>query len=140
MSTLKGIGAVWGVGGVTFSGVVISGSVAKQQSFSFERSASNAKLANESGDTVGESYYDQLHTVRASMIPVGAAISNARTSLDTCLPSPGTKITLVDTESTVSPANYVVDRATNSRTNTGFASIDLEMHKPGDTDIATTIT
>jgi hypothetical protein len=151
--TLKGVGAVWAVGSLQFTGLVvtpITTTEAKYQSFDFERNASNAKLTNEVGDTVGEAYYDKTHSVRVTIIPSGASVAAARTNMVALLPEPGTAVTLVDPEAAASTGTYygtdgrysgayIVDRARNSRSSTGFATIELEMHQNTENDCSATI-
>ena len=140
--TLKGLGAVWGVGDVSFTGLITSAE-AKYQSLDFARVAQKAKLQNEVGDTAGEAYYDQEHTLTVTVIPTGATVAAARTNLSACLPAPGTLVTFVDPESTIADGThtgkYIVDSARNGRTNTGYATIILDVHQAVANDVSATI-
>lgn len=147
-NTLKGMGAVWGVGALTFSGVVITSSVAKYQSMDYARESDEAELLNESGETVGLSLFDHRRRINLSVIPTGASVAAARTNLSTCLPDVGELITLTADPniSASSPqtmdthgGKYIVESASNSRTNNGFSIIDLVVKQFENADISATI-
>lgn len=141
---LKGKAAKWGVGALTFSGVVISSTTGKIQSMDFTKDSEMAALDDESGETIGESFFNHKHVINISVIPIDATtIATARTNLDAMLPDAGTTITLSDPTSTVTDGTnsgkYNVISAKEGRTNKGYATIDMQIRQFKANDTTTAI-
>jgi hypothetical protein len=142
-NTIKGTGAIWGVGGVTCTGVTVDPTTCRIQKVDFTKDAEIAELPDENGEVVGENYYNQKHMMDISLIPSGATIAAAKSNLTSLLPDPGTAIVLVDADTTATDGSnagtYVVQSAKLGRTNKGFATIDLKIKQFKAHDVSATI-
>lgn len=129
--TLKGLGIIWGVNGKTFTG--FSTATFKTQTLSLNRTADKAEVKNESGEVVGQVFYNEKKALSLSVVPSGSSIANAGTALDNLLPAIGTTITVADsTNATVDghhTGKYNLTSASLRFTNEGVATIDMEMEQ-----------
>ena len=133
-ATLKGCAVVWGTGGITATGVVISDATTKTQSANLSIETEQQDITDNNGETVGKILYNFKQTLEISVIPVDAptstspSISKAKNNLQGLLPDPGTLITITDNDVANKLYNsnkFIVTRARLSRTNKGMATIDL---------------
>jgi len=143
-ATLKGKAAVWGVQGLTFSGVVISATTGKIQSLDFTKDSDVVQLEDEQGEVVGESFFNAKHVINITVIPIDAtAIATAQTNLDAMIPAPGTTITIADTTSTVTDGTnsgkFSVLSTKLGKTNKGYATIDMQIRQYVANDVTTAI-
>jgi len=137
---VKGLGIRWGAQGITMTaGIVSSTNGQKVQSIDFERTADIGEIKNDLGETVGEVYYNGKKVLRLTVIPSGATIAAAGTSLDAHLIAAGTKITVVDGSGTILDGDYNLDSAKGRGQNTEAFMVDIEMHKFDANDVTTTI-
>ena len=146
--TQKGVGVVWGVGNLTFTGITIE-TAGKIQSYDFTRDSEVNALKDTEGETVGEQYFDRKRTLNLQVVPSSTTIALAKAALVTLLPEPGTVVTLADTDAVGTPLESVTDNTTGKyvvvsakvgRSNTGFATVDMALKSFDARDVATTIT
>lgn len=141
---LKGQGAVWGVGGVTFTGIAISSTTGRIQSADITRDSEIEPLNDASGETVGRAYFNAKKTATVNVIPSNAGtIATARTNLDTMIPTPGSTITLADADSTITDGLhsgvYLIDSARLNRTNRSFAAVEMNLTQFDANNVAATV-
>lgn len=137
---IKGLGIRWGAQGITMTaGIVSSSNGQKVQSIDFERTAEIGEIKNDIGETVGEVYYNGKKVLRLTVIPSGATISAATSSVDAHLIAPGTKITVVDGSGTIIDGDYNLDSAKGRGQNTEGFMVDIEMHKFDANDVTAVI-
>lgn len=129
--TLKGLGVVWGVGGKTFTG--FSTATFKTQSLGLQRTSDKAEIKDEDGEVVGQVFHNEKKVLSLSVVPSGASVAAAGTSLDNLMPSIGTTITVTDTtNATVDGSHtgkYNLLSANLRFVNDGPAVIDMEMEQ-----------
>lgn len=141
--TLKGLGVRWGVNGITYSGFA-AGATGKTQSITLNRTSEKAEIKNESGECVGQIFYNEKKTLSLSVVPSAATIADARTAADSFVPAPGTTITVTDGQgATIDGTHsgaYNLTSATLRLTNEGATIIDMEMEQYVANNVGTTIT
>ena len=121
---------VWGVNGITFTGVTVSTTTAKMQSADMDNVAERKVILDGNGELVGQVFFDNRNKISVSFIPSGALISAAKTNMDTFTPAPGTVMTLVDTDGTGTfEAAYSVLSAKLARSATSEAMITVELER-----------
>ena len=146
--TLKGKGVVWGVAGLTFTGIVTS-SLSRLQTADYTRDGSWSALENESGEVEGGAFYNEKSQIDVSVIPSAASIATAKANLDLMLVPPGTAVTVVDTDSTIvdgaavsNTGKYMVSEkgCKLRRTNKGLAVVDMSLISYANSDVTGTAT
>ena len=145
MATIKGIGVVYGVAGLVFTGWHASDPTGKYQSITLTRDGNETMLNDESDDPAAVVFSGFKKTLSLNVVPAGASISVANDNLTKFVPSPGTVVTCADSggsgtvyESTNS-GKYLVRSARVSRSNTGLATIDLELFTTEANDITASV-
>jgi len=145
-ATLKGCAVVWGTGGITATGVIISEATSKTQSANLSIETEQQDITDNNGETVGKILYNFKQTLEISVIPVDAdtapTITGAKTNLQNLLPDPGTVINITDGDASTKIYNagkFIVTRARLSRTNKGMATIDLTCETFKDHDITANV-
>ena len=145
MATIKGIGVVFGVAGFTFTGFHATEPTSKIQSIDLTRDANETMLMDESDDSAGVVFSNLKKTLSLNVIPTGATIAAAYTNLGKYVPSPGTVVTCADAGDAGTPyestntGKYLVRSARVSRTNSGLASIALELFTTEANDITAAV-
>ena len=145
MATVKGLGVVFGVAGLTFTGFHATEPSGKYQSVSLTRDSNETLLMDESDDPAAAVYSGIKKTLSLSVVPTGASISAAQDNLTKFVPSPGTVVTVADSGGTgtvyesTNSGKYLVRSARVGRTNTGLASIDLELFTTEANDITASV-
>ena len=142
---ISGKAVVWGINNVTYTGGIVSGTnAADAQSLRLTRDSSKAEVADRTGATVTQIYYNFKKTLSATVVPVHAsAITGAQASLDAWMPKAGTAITLADSAAAfidgVNSGVFNVTSATANQTNDGHTTVDLEAEQYEDNDVTTTV-
>ena len=137
--TLKGKGLIWGVGGLTCTGI-IAAAKNRLQTADFTQDASFAALEDESGEVAGGVFFNKKYELELSVIPSDTTIAAAKTNLDAILLAPGTLVAITDGDSAVPGGNYMVSEKGSKlrRTNKGMAIVDVSLIRYN-ADISTTI-
>lgn len=135
--TLTGLAVVWGCGNLTFTGVAISGTTGKMQSYDFTRDGDDEPLLDENGETVGMAAFNLKKTLDINVIPSNATvIATGQANMDAMLPAKGTTITVSDSDAGTAgttrieashSGKYYCMSAKVNRTNRGPASINIQM-------------
>jgi hypothetical protein len=137
---IKGLGIRWGAQGITMTaGIVSATNGQKVQSIDFERTSDKGEIKNDVGEVVGQVFYNGKKTLRLTVIPSGATISAAQSSVDAHLIAPGTKITVVDANGTILDGDYNLLSAKARGQLTEGVMVDLEMEKYDANDVTATI-
>ena len=139
-ATQSGQAIVWGVGGIATTVGIVSGTTkANFQTANYAKDSDKAYIANEDGDTVGRVDYNFKKTLRLTVVPNGTLdISDALTSLDAWTPTPGTKVTITDSKGDIDATwagVWLLNSATQNRTNTGAVTVDLELEQFVDNNV-----
>lgn len=137
----KGAGAVWSIGGVTFTAGIISASTpGAVQSVDGSRTSEKAMLKNDGGTIRGLVFHGFMKTVTITVIPYGTTLANGQSSADAWLPQPGTAVTLVDASGTILDGTYNVISARQKRTVDGYLAADLDLETSDEgIDLTTTV-
>jgi hypothetical protein len=127
---IKGTAVVWSVGTVTCAGL----GTFMTQSTSFERSASKVDIKSTNGTVQTQVFSGFMRRFSMNIIPSASSITNALAASETCIPKPGTSLTIVDDLSTIIDAKpggandlYNVISVRQSRTVEGALSVDVEL-------------
>lgn len=140
MATLKGTAFIWGVDGVTFTGVAISPSTGQVQTIDVSRDSDVASITDENGDDTARVYHNLKKSISVSVVPSGATSTAAWTNANTFMPAPGTAITAVNALGSVIGGAYIVDSSKISMGNRQGAVIDIEMSNGEVNDMSATVT
>lgn len=143
-ATIRGIGVVWSVGGVTFAGagsaILSSTDPSLPQSLRYNRSATVQKIKSTNGDIVSAIFSGFKKSISLNVIPSGTSLADALTSKEAHIVDPGTKVTLADASGTTQiEQNWIVVSAKENRTVDGVISIDMDLVN-AESDISTLIT
>jgi hypothetical protein len=140
--TQSGLAIVWSCNGVTLTAGIVSATTgAKIQSLTLVRDSEKAYVKDDQGQTCGRIDFDGKKTLTLNVVPCAASSkATAVTSLDAWCPAPGTKITIADSNGTIVDGDYLLNRATQNRTNTGAATAEIELEKFEANDITTAVT
>lgn len=141
---IKGLGIRWGAQGITMTaGIVSSSNGQKVQSIDFERTSDKGEIKNDLGEVVGQVFYNGKRVLRLTVIPSGATIAAAQTSVDAHLIAPGTKITVADANGAVidgaHSGGYNLLSAKMRGQNTEGVMVDIEMETYDANDVTATI-
>jgi hypothetical protein len=138
--TIKGVGIVWGVNGISLTAGIVSGTtLAKTQSFNFDRSADKAEIRDGDGEVCGQAFYNAKRTLSLTVVPTGTSLANAVTSADAWTPAPGTLITIVDADGAIVDGNYNLISAKLRGSNTEARMADIELERYEANDVTATI-
>lgn len=134
MSIQKGRAVVFDVDGITFTAGIVSANTAHfNQSARLERNGDVARIRNGEGNEAAHVFYNRKKTLTVTVIPCSLSgtntIANAIASADGFTAQPGTAVTVVDADGSIIDATYNLISATQSRTNTDAASIDLTLEQ-----------
>ena len=137
----KGVGVVWGVSGVTFTGFHATEPLYKLKSQSGERTSATKEILDANGQLVGRVFFDGRKKISINVTPSGASLAAAFANMEKLLPAPGTAITLVDgdTSGAVFEATYSVMNAKVNRASTEEATIDMDLEMSTENDVTTAI-
>lgn len=126
--TQKGKAVVWGADNQTFTaGIVEATNASTKESSRIVRSSDKVDYQNSDGDTWGQVFYNQKRSASFTVVPNGGTTAAASlTSAQAYMLTPGTTVTVVDTDLAVTES-YNLISATMNRTNTSYATIDLEL-------------
>lgn len=124
----KGVGVVWGVDGVTYTGFSVGSEPAcKNTSVNGEKTAQRREILDGNGELAGQVFYDARRKFSISVIPSGTTMAIAKANVNKYLPAIGTVITVVDGDNTIFDGDYSLLSAKLNRSNTGEATIDMEL-------------
>lgn len=143
-ATIKGLGIVWAVNGITMTAGIVSSTAGQAvQSLTYSRTSDKVEIKNDLGEVVGEVYYNGKRELRLTVIPSAVTgtntIANAVSSLDSHLIAAGTKITIADSSGTVMDGDYNLDSCEMRGDNSSPRMVDIVMHKFDANDVTTTI-
>lgn len=138
----KGFGVVWGVSGVTVSGY--SGTAYYNVSTAnSERGSARKEILDGNGELIGQVFYDARKKFSISVVPTfnsaTGGLAGAKASMDALTPAPGTAITIADSDGTIFDGVYSCLSAKLNRSNTGEATIDMELELSEVNSGATTV-
>jgi hypothetical protein len=140
-AVIKGLGVLWGVQGLTFTG--FGTATSKAQSLNLDRNAKLAEVADEQGDTVTQVFHDHKKRIQLKVCPTGTSVALAGAHLDLLIPQPGSTVTISDsTNATVDGHNsgkYNVMRAAFDKGNTIATMIDMELEQAEANDLTTAV-
>lgn len=141
--TQKGFGVVWGVNGITFTGY--SGTAYYNvQTAGNERTATRKEIMDGNGELVGQVFHDARKKMSITVVPTfnsaTSGIAGAKASMDALTPAVGTAITITDADGTIFDGVYSCLSAKLNRSNTGEATIDMELELSEANSGATTAT
>ncbi len=137
---IKGTGVRWGVGGVTFTAGIVSGTNAMHmQNFDFDRTTDKAELKDANGEVIGVVFYNGKRILRITVVPTGASITAANSSVDAYMIAPGTKITIADSEGASIDGDYNLISSKMRGSNADFTMVDLELEDFDANDVTATI-
>jgi len=140
---VKGLGVRWGVNGIAYTGGIVSATTAaKIQSMNTDRTSEKKDITNESGETVGQVFYNAKRSVTITVVPVGSStvgsgLGEAGTSADAHMPAPGTKLDVTDSKGTIIDDSYNILSAKMRLSNTDVAMIDIELESFDANEVAT---
>lgn len=139
MATLKGKAVIAHVNGITLTAGIVSGTnTAANQSARHVRSSDKYDVLNGSGDTIVSYFYNHKATLSLTVVPYDATnIAGARTTSDAWRLAAGTKITVADADGSVIDDNYNLISSSESRSNTGVQTVDLELEAFEANEVAT---
>lgn len=139
--TVKGVGIVWGVNGITCTaGIVSANNAAQIQSFNFDRTSDTAQIRNGDGETVGKVFYDGKKVLSLTVIPSAATLSAAATSADSWTPAPGTRVVMADADGAILEGAYNLLSAKLRGTNTEARMADIELESFDANDVTNAAT
>lgn len=131
---------VWGAQGISMTAGIVSGSNAQQvQSVTLERTSDGYDIKNSAGETIGKVFYNHKKQLRLTVLPTGSNVSGAQTSWSAHLLAAGTKITVVDSGSTVLDGDYNLISCTGRGDQTNPRMVDLELESFDSNDVTPTI-
>jgi hypothetical protein len=135
----KGVGVVWGVNGITCTGLLTT-STGKVQSNDMERTANRREILDGNGELVGQIFFDKRRKGTIVVIPSSTTISGAGTNMDALQPAPGTLITFADADGTVYDGSYSLISAKLARAKDQEATITMEIEMSEANDATAAIT
>lgn len=138
-ATIKGVGIVWSVGGVTFTaGIVSATNASLPQSLTFTRGSEKSEIKDNGGTIRTQVFHGFKKTLSITVVPSGTSVANARSSQDAHLIAPGTTVTVVDDSGTLIDASYNLISSRLNRSVDGVAAIDLELEQGDESNDLTT--
>lgn len=139
--TIKGLGVMWGVKGLTFTG--LGTATSKAQSLSLERNAQMSEVLDDAGDAVTQVFHNLKKKLTLKVCPTGTSVAQAGAHLDLLVPAPGSTVTVADsTNATVDGTNsgkYNVLRAAFDKGNTIATMVDMELEQAEANDLTTAV-
>lgn len=132
METIKGRAVVWSVGSLVFTAGIDSSTAAGFfQSARVSRQSEKTSIKDAGGVIRAQVFHGFTKTLSLTVIPASLSgtntVANARASMDSHMPAPGTLVSITDDSGTIIDDNYNVVSAVQSRTVAGEASVDLEL-------------
>lgn len=138
MATLKGRGLIAHVNGIALTaGIVSATNAGAIQSSRHTRTSDKYDVMNALGDTISSYFYNHKVTWSVTAIPHGTNVAGAATAADAWQLAAGTLITATDADGTILDDNYNLLSATQGRSNTGAATIELELEAFEANEVAT---
>jgi hypothetical protein len=122
----KGVAVVWGVNGITCTGL-LSSAEGKVQSNDMERAANRREILDGNGELVGQIFFDKRRKGTIVVIPSSSTLSGAKTNMDSLQPAPGTLITFADADGTIYDGAYSLISAKLARSKDQEATITMEL-------------
>lgn len=150
VSTTSAKAVVWGVDGITYSGITFDSTDTDpylNQQAEVRRTASRKEIPDDIGDVVCHVFYKQQKTVSIDVIPTGTTLAKALNNLNDLCAAPGTIITIADTdadtdESLFDGANsgkFILIESSVTRSNESEARIRMELVQDVDNDTAVAV-
>lgn len=138
---LKGKGIVWGAQGVAYTaGITSSSSTVFHESVKLSRTSDKKDVTNDAGEAVGQVFYNKKKTFRATVKPYGTSSTAAKASYQAWSAlSPGTKVTITDSNIAAFGGDYNLLSVEPSRTSDGIGVLDVELETFDDNDVTGTI-
>jgi hypothetical protein len=96
-ATIRGVGVVWGIGS-SFNATATGMGTFLPQGVDFDTDSEEVEIPDYKGETVAEIFFNEKDTLKMEVIPKGTSTTLARAA--NILPSPGSVVTVVDTEDT----------------------------------------
>ena len=136
MATLKGIGALFGIGTNATAGVVINAASHRTGS-DYTWSATVDELESTVGETVGLAVRNKRKEITITVVVCSDAVpptlADAGTEINTVLKTPGTAVTITSavggTSLTEIAGSYMLLASRFRETNTGFAVLECDLIK-----------
>lgn len=139
MATQRGVGVVFGVSGMTFTGFgTITG--IHNKNHTYRRESDSKEIRNGDGDVVGKVYYNERRTMTLEVVPAGADINTSQTNAVNLLgfggtpAPPGTIVTVAEADTQLDPiwetphsGAWLLENMEMRRTDTDEALITLEL-------------
>lgn len=139
--TIRGVGVVWGIGS-SFTATGIGIGTFLPQGVDFDTDAEEVEISDYKGETIGEVFFNEKDTLKMEVIPKGTSIALAKAA--NILPSPGSVVTVVDTDDTeiagATTTAYLLIRASKRKTPKGVAVLNFEMKRYAANNVTGTIT
>ncbi len=132
-AVIKGRAVIWSVGGITFNGTIDSTTAASfAQSLRFSRTSDKAEIKDDGGIIKTVVFSGFKKSLSITVIPAAITgtntIANAVLSSTAHMPTPSTKITIVDASGTLTDAtSWNLISVTQNRSVDSPASIDMEL-------------
>ena len=124
----KGVGVVWGVSGITYTGFASTEPTQYTNSFNGERTANKKEILDGNGEWVGSIFYDARKKVSLSVTPYGTTTTIAAEHLEEMTPAIGSPIVIADSSTAgVFEGTYTLISVKQNRSATGEATIDMEL-------------
>ena len=133
----KGVGVVWGVNGITMTGLLTTTN-GKVQSTDAERTANRKEILDGNGELVGQIFFDKRKKATITVIPSGTNMAGAKTAMDDLQPAPGTLITFADADGTIYDGAYslISAKLARSKDSEAVITMDIEMSEVNDATAA----
>lgn len=126
-ASVKGFGVVWGVNGVSFSGL----GTLKLNSANADRTRKNKEILDGNGELAGRVFYDARVALSINVTPGDTTLTAAKTAMNSCVPMIGTEVTITDADGTLlggaNSGKYSVINTKLVRTSDNFATIDMDL-------------
>lgn len=152
-AVIKGVGVVWSVGDIQYTGGIVSGNpntAGAVQSLRVSRTSEKAIIKDNGGIARAAVFSGFMQTLSLTIVPRGSSIANAQTAADNHMIDAaagsgtsivGRAVTLVDANGTIVDGAYNCISATQNRSVDGVATIDIELEKGDEgNDITTLVT
>ena len=146
----KGRAVIWGCNGITFvGGIVEADDAADKQSMSYTKDSDKAYIPDGNGDTAGRVDYNHKKTITITVIPNGGTVlADAQAALSAYMPDAGTVVEITDSDGDAGDEHqdgddhswWLVNRATQNRSNTGPTTIELELEQFKENNVAAATT
>lgn len=150
-AVIKGLGVVWSVGDIQYTGGIVSGNpntAAAVQSLRVARTSEKTIIKDNGGVAKAAVFHGFMQTLSLTVVPTGSSIANAKTSASAHMIDAvaggttsivGRTVTIVDADGTVVDGTYNCISATQNRTVDGVATVDLELEKGDESNDITTL-